>query len=65
MFLSVGRNHIKKGYKYLLEATKYLKDKVESDFIVVIVGSGLSVLKNIAEKLNISENVMFIDTIYS
>lgn len=63
IFLSVGRYHPKKGYEYLLEAVKSLKEKVKNEFIVLIVGKDLDQLDNRVNELNIKDNIKFIDSI--
>ena len=58
--LTIGRNHIKKGYKYIPEAARILKD-MGCSFKWVIVGKGVNVLQpNVFDK-KVSDHIILIE----
>ncbi|MBT5570936.1 MAG: glycosyltransferase family 4 protein [Alphaproteobacteria bacterium] len=55
LFLAVGRNHPKKGYKDLLQAIRNLVDRSETNFAVAIAGAATDELMSEAQNLEVSE----------
>lgn len=65
LFISVGRNHIKKNYKQLIKATALLSKRIETDFRVLIVGRGASKLAEETKHLGVSDLVLLKEEIGS
>ena len=62
IILSVGRNHIKKGYSYGIMAVAELVHKYGiRGWQYVLVGKGVSELRGLVEQLEISDNVSLIE----
>jgi glycosyltransferase involved in cell wall biosynthesis len=59
IILSVGRNHIKKGYEYGIKAFARLAERF-SNVYYAIVGSGTSSLAALAAALNITDRVKLV-----
>ena len=57
LYLAVGRNHPKKGYRDLLQATRNLVDRGETNFAVAIAGTATDQLAMDAAKLGILEHL--------
>jgi glycosyltransferase involved in cell wall biosynthesis len=63
-FVTVGRNHPKKGFPVLVNALSELKKlSPDTDFHCVFVGKGMDELLPLAESLNVSDKVTFIDEV--
>lgn len=62
IILTVGRLAPQKGIEYLLRATPLIKFQIDKPFKILIVGEGplRRRLENLAQKLDISENVLFL-----
>lgn len=60
IFVTFGRNHPKKGFKFLVEAGKILRDKGKEDFLIVFVGKDMEPLINQANELGISSYMKFV-----
>lgn len=60
IFVTFGRNHPKKGFKFLVEAGKILKDKGEKDFLIILVGKDMEPLIALTEDLGISKCFRFV-----
>ena len=58
LFLSVSRNHPKKGFHVLLKSIVLLKKNINDNFKVLFVGKNVSLLKHDVDELGISENVI-------
>ena len=58
-FIAVGRNHIKKDYTTLIYALPILKSISSLEFTVVFIGNGYSQIKDLVNKLKISQLVKF------
>lgn len=58
LILSVGRNHPKKGFKYLVQALVLLRKVHGDDFICLIVGKGTSELQKLAQRIGVGDFVM-------
>lgn len=56
ILLTVGRNHSKKGYKFIPEIIKQAVT-VRQDFLWVIVGRGIQPIAEMAEKLGIGDRL--------
>ena len=65
MFLSVGRNHPKKGYDDLLKATRKLADRSNMSFAVVVAGAGTDALQSRAEDLAVADRLHLLGTMGS
>lgn len=63
IFLAVGRNHPKKGYKDLLQAIRILADRSETNFAVAIAGAGTNELAADARRLGVSRHVHLLGTL--
>ena len=62
IILSVGRNHIKKGYDYGIKAVAKLKEKYDyHDIHYVIVGRGVDIHRKIVDACNAGDVVTLID----
>ncbi|HCJ66768.1 MAG TPA: hypothetical protein DHV62_05430 [Elusimicrobia bacterium] len=61
IFITVGRNHPKKGFNFLVEAAKLLRKKGINNFVVVLVGKNMDSLMEKGKNLGISENLIFIE----
>lgn len=59
VFITVGRNHQKKGFPYLIDAAATLETRVDSPFHVVFVGSGMAPLRERAAEKNVESSVTF------
>lgn len=57
LYLAVGRNHPKKGYRDLLQAIRDLADRSETGFAVAITGAATDELATEAAHLGISEHL--------
>jgi glycosyltransferase involved in cell wall biosynthesis len=57
LFLAVGRNHPKKGYGDLLNATRALADRCDTPFAVAIAGAATDELAATATQLGIADRV--------
>jgi glycosyltransferase involved in cell wall biosynthesis len=57
-FITVGRNHPKKGFDLLVKALKILLDDGYSKAVAVFVGADMEPLTKLASELNITENVI-------
>ncbi|MDE0779904.1 MAG: glycosyltransferase family 4 protein [Alphaproteobacteria bacterium] len=57
LFLAVGRNHPKKGYTDLLQATRHLADRSDAEFAVAIAGAATGDLMPEAQSLGVSEHL--------
>ena len=62
VILSVGRNHPKKGYKYLLKAMPKVLEK-HSNVKCVIVGKGTETLKPLIKELKLEKSVILAGSI--
>jgi len=63
LFLSVSRNHPKKGFEVLLKSIVLLKKLISSNFKVLFVGKNVSLLKYKVNELGINENVILHDEV--
>ena len=63
LFLSVSRNHPKKGFEVLLKSIVLLKKVVSNNFKVLFVGKNVSLLKYKVNELGINENVILHDEV--
>ena len=63
LFLSVSRNHPKKGFEVLLKSIVLLKKVISSNFKVLFVGKNVSLLKYKVNELGINENVILHDEV--
>jgi len=63
LFLCVGRNHPKKGFKYLLDAVLLLKNWKLDNFVVAMIGKDMNILRNQAREMRISNYFKFINPI--
>jgi glycosyltransferase involved in cell wall biosynthesis len=61
VFITVGRNHPKKGFKNLVEAAGIMKSKGISDFVIVFVGKDMENLIEMGKSLNIPDCLKFIE----
>ena len=55
IILAVGRNHKKKGYKYLVKALKNI-NSIKNKFVLVIVGKDTNSLTELATQIHEEEN---------
>jgi glycosyltransferase involved in cell wall biosynthesis len=63
-FITVGRNHPKKGFPVLVNALAELKKLLpNTEFHCVFVGKGMDVLAPLAESLGVTGNVTLIDEV--
>ena len=60
VFITMGRNHPKKGYRFLVEAARMLKEKTAAAFTVVFVGKDMAELEEYGRKLEVGNNLMFV-----
>jgi len=58
LFLSVSRNHPKKGFRVLLKSIVLLKKEIDVNFKVLFVGKNVSLLETKVDELGIRENVI-------
>lgn len=63
VFISVGRNHPKKGFSVLVEAAAQLKGSSSAPFQVVFVGKETGPLRARAQALGVSERVVCVEEI--
>jgi glycosyltransferase involved in cell wall biosynthesis len=56
-FISVGRNHPKKGFRLLIEAAAALRQSVSDPFSIVLVGKEMEPLSILADKLGVSDDI--------
>lgn len=63
LFLTVGRNHPKKGFRYLIEAAEILEGRVDTPFRVAIVGKGTEPLEKRVQEQGIAARVSFVDQV--
>ena len=61
IFLSVGRNHPKKNFVFLLKVAKILRIKSKKKFIIIIIGKNVSNLQKLINKNDLSEFFLLID----
>lgn len=63
MFLTVGRNHPKKGFSVLLEAICKVKQRQKRPFHVVFAGRGVEQLQERIQQLNIKQEVTLLEEV--
>lgn len=63
VFLCVGRNHPKKGFKYLVEAAELLRDQTDSSFTIAFVGKNMDPLHKQAQRLGVTDCLSFLGEI--
>lgn len=63
ILLTVGRNHPKKGFKYILAAAKIIIEYGETDFLWLIVGKDTLNMAGKIKDLNLQDHVETRDTI--
>ncbi|MEE2752836.1 MAG: glycosyltransferase family 4 protein [Candidatus Latescibacterota bacterium] len=63
LILAVGRNHPKKGYRFLVEAAASLKVRTSIPFIVLFVGPGVSDLDTLSRDMGVSDCVRTLDSV--
>lgn len=62
IILSVGRNHLKKGYVYGIEATAELIEKYRvTDFCYVLIGRGVSQHQNLVDRLSMHNHIRLVE----
>ena len=65
IFLSVGRNHPKKNFDFLIKAAKIIKSKNEKKFVIIIVGQGVSNMQKKINNLKLQKNFILLNEISS
>jgi glycosyltransferase involved in cell wall biosynthesis len=63
VFLAVGRNHPKKGYTDLLQATRILADQGATNFAVAIAGTATNELVTEAQRLGVSGHILLLGAV--
>lgn len=61
VFIAVGRNHPKKNFTSLIYAGRILKDKGVKGFTILLVGSGVSELHDLAIELDMKKHVCLLE----
>lgn len=60
VFLAVGRNHPKKGFKYLVDAADVLRRRTDDPFRIAFVGKGMDPLRKRASELGVRKHISFL-----
>ena len=61
IFITVGRNHPKKGFRVLVEACAHIKKRGFDDFGILFVGKDVSSLVNYGRELGVEAQLYFIE----